>query len=231
MKILKITSSADLAKVIDHSILKPELTEKDVHREIETAIKWNVASVCVMPCYLPFTVGRLKGTSIYPSTVAGFPLGYGGLVEKLFCVRSAIHAGAREIDYVINISNVRSEKWKEVEHEIESATYDCHKHDVKIKIIFENCYLTDSQKIRLTQICSSFNVDWVKTSTGFGTSGATLFDIELMVKYATGITQVKAAGGVRTFDVMMALVNAGISRCGCTATEAVLQEARKHYGS
>lgn len=231
MRNLNINSSADLAKVIDHSILRPEMTEKEVNREIDIAIKWNVASVCIMPCYLPLAVTRLKGTSIYPSTVAGFPLGYNGLVDKLFCVRNSIHSGAKEIDYVINIGNVRSEDWKNVEHEIESTTYDCHRHDVKIKIIFENCYLEDEQKIRLTQICSSFNVDWVKTSTGFGASGATLPDIELMVKNVTGITKVKAAGGVRTFGSMMAFVNAGVTRCGCSATESVLQEARHHYGS
>lgn len=227
---LNITSSSDLAKVIDHSILKPNLTEKDVIREVDIAIRCNVASVCVMPCYLPLVVSRLSGTSIYPSTVSGFPLGYIGHINKVFGVRNSIHVGAKEIDHVINISNVVSEKWNDIEHEVQTLTADCHSKNAKIKIIFENCYLTDPQKVKLTQICSCHDVDWVKTSTGFGPSGAKLSDVELMKSHVTGITQVKAAGGIKTYEDMIAYINAGCTRVGCSATTAVLERAKEIYG-
>jgi len=227
---LDIDSSAALAKVIDHSILKPNMTEKEVIREIEVAVRWNVASVCVMPCYLPLVVNRLRNTSIYPCTVSGFPLGYIGHINKVFGVRNSVHGGAKEVDHVINISNVVSEKWTDVEDEIQTLTNDCHSRHAKIKIIFENCYLTDSQKVRLTQICSKHDVDWVKTSTGFGPTGANLFDVELMVKNTTGITQVKAAGGIKTFEDMISYVNAGCTRVGCSSTVSVLERAKEIYG-
>jgi len=227
---LNIDSSASLAKVIDHSILKPNTTEADVNREIDVALKWNVASICVMPCYLPLVVSRLQGTSIIPCTVSGFPLGYGRHIDKLFCVRNSIHTGAQEIDYVLNISDIVSEKWKLVEHEIATVVDDCQRRKVKSKIIFENCYLNLAHKLLLTELCSKYKADWIKTSTGFGPSGAILEDVQLMVKNAVAPTQVKAAGGIKTFEAMMMFVNAGVTRCGCSATDEVLTKAKDHYG-
>jgi len=227
---LNIDSSASLAKVIDHSILRPNFTELEVEKEIRIALKWNVASVCVMPCYLPLVVNMLRGTSIYPCTVSGFPLGYIGQINKIFGVRNSIHSGAKEIDHVINISKVVSEKWNEVEHEVQTVTNECHSKNAKIKIIFENCYLTDAQKVKLTRICCRNDVDWIKTSTGFGPSGAKLFDVELMMSHVSGSTQVKAAGGIKTFEDMLAYVKAGCTRCGCSSTDEVLTKAREFYG-
>jgi deoxyribose-phosphate aldolase len=227
---LNIQSSADVAKVIDHSILKPNFTETEVSASIDTAIKFNTASICVMPCYLPLVASRVYGTTVLACSVAGFPCGYGSLVEKIFEVRTLIYGGAKEVDYVINISNVKSGKWVDVEQEIQSIIYECQSRNTKIKIIIETCYLDTSEKIRLTEICSTHKADWIKTSTGFGSAGATLSDVDLLVKHAGSDMQVKAAGGIKSLTTLLAYVNAGATRCGCTSTEFVIEEAKRFYG-
>ena len=226
----KITSSLELARYIDHSILKPNIIEPDIIKEIDNGIACNVASICIMPHYLPLLVEKVKGTETAACTVTGFPLGYTSLMEKIFNVRQSISMGAKEIDYVLNINDILSGKWADVENEIGSVTHDCHSRDAKVKFIFENCYLQDIHKIKLTRLCSDYDADWVKTSTGFGTSGATLPDVCLMVQNCSNGTQVKAAGGIKTLDDMLGFIDAGVTRVGCSLTKKILEDAKVKFG-
>lgn len=221
---------ADVAKMIDHSLLNPTMTTADFEAGCKLAAAYDCASVCIMPYYLKRCTELLAGSTVVPSTVIGFP--HGGHTTKIKAAEAeqALRDGGRELDMVSNISQVLSENWDYVRADIK-AVVDCtHAAGAKLKVIFENCYLQDAHKIKLCEICGDLNVDWVKTSTGYGTGGATLDDLRLMRKHSPALVQVKAAGGVRDLDTLLEVRAIGVTRCGSSRTPVLLDEARKRLG-
>ncbi|MDB4756275.1 MAG: deoxyribose-phosphate aldolase [Pirellulaceae bacterium] len=217
----------ELAKMIDHALLSPTLTVSDLDQGIELALAYDVASVCIMPFYLKACSDRLAGTQVKTSTTIGFP--HGGQATSTKCVESekAIADGCQELDVVTNISQVLSGNWNYVHDELQRLIEIAHAADRQVKIIFENCYLNEEQKIRLCQICSDLKADWVKTSTGYGTSGATEDDLRLMRLHSGEHVQIKAAGGIGDIDQLISVREIGVTRCGASRTKTILDELRK----
>jgi deoxyribose-phosphate aldolase len=220
-------SYEDIAKMVDHSLLGPVMTDEDLERGMEIAIQYNVASVCIKPYYLRRCAELLAETTIKPSTVIGFP--HGGHVTgmKVAELRQALADGGSELDCVVNIGKVLSEDWDYVQQDLRAMTECTHEGGARIKVIFENCYLQDRHKIKLCEICGELGVDWVKTSTGYGTGGATIDDMKLMRKHAPPHVQVKAAGGVRTLHALLEFRAVGASRVGATRTVDILEECKR----
>lgn len=221
---------ADVAKMIDHSLLNPALTAAQLEEGVRLAIAYDVASVCIVPYYLGRCSEMLKGSTVKSSTTIGFPHGGHTTAIKVAEARRALADGGEELDMVVNISQVLSAEWDYVAQEIREIAGVTHGAGQKIKVIFENCYLNREQKIRLCEICGEIGVDWVKTSTGYGTGGATHDDLRLMRQYSPAHVQVKAAGGVRDLDSLLAVRALGVSRCGASRTADILDEARKQLG-
>jgi deoxyribose-phosphate aldolase len=220
----------DIAKLIDHSILSPAATTAELDEGCRVARQYDVASVCLLPYYLKRCAELLAGSTVKPSTVIGFPHGAHATRIKVGEIEQALKDGAMEVDAVINISKARSGDWEYVRNEIETLTSAAHGGGAKIKIIFENAYHDDAVKIRLCEICGEIGVDWVKTSTGFAASGATAADVQLMRKHSPPHVQVKASGGIRTFDALLQLRAAGATRVGSSSTAQILEECRKRLG-
>ena len=221
---------ADLAKMIDHSLLNPTQNQAELDAGIDLALAYDVASVCIMPYYLKQCAEKLAGSTVMASTTIGFPHGGHTTAIKRAEAEQAIADGCQELDMVVNISKVLSGDWDYVKQDIGAVIEVAHAAGQKVKVIFENCYLNDEQKIRLCEICSELKADWVKTSTGYGTGGATHEDLRLMRKHAADDVQVKAAGGVRDFQSLLAVREIGVTRCGASRTAGILDEARKHFG-
>ena len=220
----------EIAKMIDHSLLNPTLTEADLDAGCRLALAYNVASVCIMPYYLSRCAGLLRGSTVHPSTTIGFPHGGHTVATKLAEAKQAIAEGCEELDMVVNISQVLSGQWDYVRGDIRGVVDMAHAAGRKVKVIFENCYLKDEHKIRLCEICGELRADWVKTSTGYGTGGATHEDLNLMRKHAPAFVQVKAAGGVRDLDGLLAVRELGVTRCGASRTADMLNECRRRLG-
>ena len=216
-----------LAKMIDHSLLAPSLTEQQLDDGCRLALDYNVASVCIMPYYLRRCAELLSGSTVMPSTTIGFPHGGHTTYAKQVEAERAITDGCQELDMVVNISQVLSERWDYVTEDIRAVIQPAHAAGRRVKVIFENCYLQDAHKIRLCQICSELGADWVKTSTGYGTGGATLDDLRLMVAHVRAGVQVKAAGGVRDLATLLEVRQIGATRCGASRTAEMLDECRK----
>jgi deoxyribose-phosphate aldolase len=223
-------SYPDLAKMIDHSLLVPTMTIRELEQGIDLAIAYDVASVCIMPYYLKRCSERLAGTSVQSSTTIGFPHGGHRASIKRAETIAALEDGCQELDVVVNISQVLSLQWDYVRDELAMLTELAHDAGQKIKVIFENCYLQDAHKIELCKICSDLEVDWVKTSTGYGSSGATLDDLKLMRANTPPSVQVKAAGGVRDLKTLLEVRQIGVSRCGSSRTAELLNPAREQLG-
>ncbi len=223
-------SYEDLAKMIDHSLLNPSLTARELEEGCALAVLYNVASICILPYYLARCAEVLAGTTVHASTTIGFPHGGHTTAIKLAEARQALKDGGQELDVVINISKARSGDWPYVKDELKQLAECIHAGGAKIKVIFENAYLDDAAKIRLCEICGEIGADWVKTSTGYAPSGATLADLELMRKHSPALVQVKAAGGIRDLDAMLAVRAIGVSRVGATRTQTMLEEGRKRLG-
>ncbi|MDZ4683469.1 MAG: deoxyribose-phosphate aldolase [Planctomycetaceae bacterium] len=221
---------ADYAKMIDHSLLQPTMTAADLGAGCKLAVAYDVASVCILPYALARCVELLAGSTVQPSTTIGFPHGGHCTATKVAEAERAIRDGGTELDMVVNISQVLSGKWDVVTADIRAVIDVAHAAGRKVKVIFENCYLKDDHKIRLCEICGELNADWVKTSTGYGTGGATMDDLKLMRKHAPAHVQVKAAGGVRDFPTLVQVRDLGVSRCGASRTKEMLDEARKQLG-
>jgi deoxyribose-phosphate aldolase len=221
---------ADLAKMLDHSLLNPTMTTADFEAGCKLAVAYDCASVCIMPYYLKRCAEILAGSTVVPSTVIGFPHGGHLTATKVFEAQKALADGARELDMVCNISQVLSGNWDYVRRDIKEVVDCTHAAGAKLKVIFENCYLKDEHKIRLCEICSEVSADWVKTSTGYGTGGATLEDLRLMRKHAAPQVQVKAAGGVRDVDTLLKVREIGVTRCGSSISGKMLDEVRKRLG-
>ena len=220
----KTISYSQLAKVIDHSLLKPELTEQEVIDGCQLAAKYKTATVCVKPCHVRLAAEVLKDTDVKVSTVIGFPHGSNLTAIKVSEAQAAMDEGAVELDMVLNIGQLRSGKSDFVGADIKAVCDAAHSRNVKVKVIFENALLTDEQKIQACRLSEAAGVDWVKTSTGFAPSGATLDDLRLMRANVSERIQVKAAGGVRTLDALLAVIDAGVTRCGATATAIIMDE-------
>jgi deoxyribose-phosphate aldolase len=232
---------AQLAKMIDHSILNPSHTDDDLKKQCAVAKKYHVASVCVKPYAIKMAVDCLKGSDVAVGCVIGFPHGNSSVPVKVFEAEQACNDGAVEIDMVINIGKALSGDWKYIEKEIRSVTEVVHQNRAIVKVIFETDFVTKTEdKIKLCEICTKVGADFVKTSTGYGYvklpggdynyKGATLADVELMRKHCGPKVQVKCAGGVRTLDDLLKMKAAGAMRSGATATETILEEARKRFG-
>lgn len=232
---------AEIAKMIDHSILHPTLTDHDLRRECEVAMKYHVASVCVKPYAVKLAKEILKGSDVLAGCVIGFPAGNSSISVKAFETETACRDGAVEIDMVINIGKALQEDWAYIEEEIKTVVGISHGYGAITKVIFETDFVTkDEHKIKLCEICSKAGADYVKTSTGFGFVkgtdgkysyiGATEHDLALMRKYSAPEVKIKAAGGVRTLAELLKFKEIGISRCGATATVSMLEEAKKLFG-
>jgi deoxyribose-phosphate aldolase len=221
---------ADLAKMIDHSLLNPTLTAAELEAGCKLALAYDVASVCILPYALKRCAELLRGRTVQASTTIGFPHGGHATAVKAAEAKQAIADGGQELDMVVNVSQVLSGAWDYVRQDIAAVIDVAHAAKAKVKVIFENCYLKDEHKIRLCQICGELKADWVKTSTGYGTGGATLEDLALMRKNAPSHVQVKAAGGVRDLDMLIKVRELGVSRCGASRTKEMLDECRKRLG-
>lgn len=220
----------DLAGMIDHSLLNPTLVATDLEAGCKLAVDYQVASVCIMPYYLRRCADILRGSGVKASTTIGFPHGGHTTAVKLAETRQALDDGGEELDMVVNISRVLSGDWQPVREEIAAICKLTHDAGQKLKVIFENCYLKDEHKIRLCEICGEIGVDWVKTSTGYGTGGATHDDLKLMRKHSPASVQVKAAGGVRDLDGLIAVRELGVTRCGASRTRDILDECKRRLG-
>lgn len=217
----------DVAQMIDHSLLNPILTTTELEAGCRLAAEYEVASVCILPYYLKRCSEILKGTVVKASTTIGFPHGGQTTALKLAETKQALADGGQELDMVVNISKVLSGDWDYVRREIQGITELTHAAGQKVKVIFENCYLNDAQKIRLCEICGELRCDWVKTSTGYGTSGATTEDLKLMRAHSPEWVQVKAAGGVRDLDRLLEVRELGVTRCGASKTREMLDECKR----
>ena len=234
-----------LAGMIDHSLLHPTLTDRELEDGCRLAVKYGVASVCIKPYAVKRAAELLTGSKVRVGCVVGFPHGNSCTEAKRYETKLACRDGAVEIDMVINIGKALGGDWDYVERDVKIVCDEAHRHGAKVKVIFENDYLVkgggglegDSMKRKLCQICERARADWVKTSTGFGFvkqpdggynyQGATAHDLELMRAACTPRVQVKAAGGVRDLDGLIRVRELGASRCGATATATILDEYRR----
>ncbi len=222
---------ADLAKMFDHSLLQPQLTDADLERGLILARELNVGSVCIKPYAVRLAAKLLAGSTVQASTTIGFP--HGGHVTAVKVAESeiALADGATELDMVVNIGKVLSGEWNFVAHDIAAVVEVAHAAGAKVKVIFENALLQDAHKIELCKICGEVRADWVKTSTGYAETGATIPDLKLMRSHSPPYVQVKAAGGVRTYETLMQVREVGVTRVGATATKAILEDAKAKLGS
>lgn len=220
----------DFSKMIDHSLLNPTLTIPELEKGTHLALTFDVASVCVMPFYLRKISDMLAGSTVKSSTTIGFPHGVVSTASKVRETDEALKNGGEELDMVVNISQVLSGSWQYVSDDIKAVTETTQAAGQKVKVIFENAYLNNDQKIKLCEICTELNVDWVKTSTGYAPSGATFEDLALMRKHTAPHIGVKAAGGIRDFEALNKCRELGVSRSGATRTVDMLNGARAFLG-
>ena len=231
----------ELAKMIDHSLLHPTLTDDELRDGCELAIKYDVASVCIKPYAVKQAADWLAGSEVLVGTVIGFPHGSSTIAVKVVETLQACRDGAVEIDVVVNIGKVLSNDWDYVTEEIQAVKQACGLHQAILKVIFENDFLPDdSFKIRLCEICTEVGVEFVKTSTGYGFvkgpdgkygyEGATEHDLKLMLDHIGPGVKVKAAGGVRTLDGLLKVREMGVARLGASATATILEEAYRRFG-
>lgn len=220
-------TSKDIAMMIDHSLLRPELTVNDVEAGCKIAKDYGTVSVCVKPADVALSAKVLKDSGVLVTTVIGFPHGSSATATKVFETEQAIKDGAVEVDMVLNYGRLLSGEYDYVEKDIKAVVDAAHSHGVIVKVIFENCCLTDELKVEACKICERAGADFVKTSTGFGSGGATIPDLKLMRANCPPEMRIKAAGGVRTLDSALEVRSVGVSRFGATATVAIMDEAVK----
>ncbi|MBE5787818.1 MAG: deoxyribose-phosphate aldolase [Clostridiales bacterium] len=219
----------DIAKMLDHSTLQPFLTPDDIKKGCDIALEYNVATVCARPYDMPLVVKSLAGSDVLPCTVIGFPHGaHHSDIKVLEAVR-ALDDGCRELDMVLNIGEMLKGNEAYVQDEIARLAQAAHDRDAILKVILETCYLNDEQKILACQLSEKAGADFVKTSTGYGSAGATIHDVELMRKTVSESVRVKASGGIRTLDMVLACRKAGAVRCGVSATQKIMEEAKARF--
>jgi len=219
----------DIAKMLDHSTLQPFLTEDDIRRGCEVALKYDTASVCARPGDMKLVAEMLKGSTVKVCTVIGFPHGNHKTEIKLAEAVSALDDGCTELDMVINIGKMLAGDEAYVQNEIKQIVDTAHARDAKVKVIIETCYLSDEQKKRACELAAEVGADWVKTSTGYGSAGCTLDDLRLMRAAVPACVQVKGSGGIRDLDTVLAARKIGVTRCGVSATEKIMAEAEARY--
>lgn len=230
----------EIAKMIDHSLLAPALTDEELKQDCELAKKYNVASVCVKPYAVKLAAECVEGSDVLVGTVVGFPHGNSTIAAKVFETEQAIQDRAVEVDVVVNLGKVLGEDWDYVEREIRAIIDVTKKNNVVLKVIFENDLLPDDKyKIKLCEICSELKVDFVKTSTGYNYvkgpdgkysyKGATDHDLRLMREHSAPGVQVKAAGGVGSLDAILRVKEMGITRVGTRQTESIINAAREKF--
>src|ERR1041384_1454687 len=233
---------AELAKMIDHSLLNPAMTDRELEDGCAIAAKYQVASVCIKPYYVKRAAELLKGAGVLVGAVVGFPHGSSTTESKRYETELACKDGATEIDMVINIGKALSGDWAYVENDVRAVCDEAHKRGAIVKVIFENDFITsDETKVKLCQICERAGADFVKTSTGYGFvkqasggynyKGATEQDLKLMRANTSSKVQVKAAGGVRDLDGLIKVRDLGATRCGASATVVMLDEYRRREKS
>ena len=215
-----------LAALIDHTLLRADATEQEIKKLCAEAIEYQFASVCVNGYWVPLVASELAGSAVKVCTVAGFPLGAMASQSKLTETEIAIRSGAHEIDMVINVGALRSGERDSVQREIASIAAACHAGGAILKVIVETCALTDELKRIACQLAAGADADFVKTSTGFGKAGATVEDVALMRQIVGSQMGVKASGGIRTIEDLNAMVNAGATRIGASASVSIIQSAR-----
>ena len=225
MNMQALTKEA-VAAMIDHTNLKATATREDIRRLCEEAKTYHFASVMVNSAFTALCRDLVKGTGGLVGTVAGFPLGQMSTAAKVFEAENAIADGADEIDYVVNVSDVKDGRWDLVKDEMKKITDACHSRGAGCKVIFENCYLTKEEIARLAGIAKEVKPDFIKTSTGFGTGGATPEDVRIMKEIAGNDVKVKAAGGIRDWASCKAMIEAGAERIGASAGKQILDEFR-----
>ncbi len=221
-------SKKKIAKTIDHSLLKPEMTRDEVRQGCEIAKKYDVASVCCKPSDVAFCAEILKGTDVEIGTVVGFPHGSSTTATKVFETKAAIADGATEIDMVLNIGLLKSGLYEEVKSDIK-AVVDAAGGKM-VKVILENAYLTDDEKVTACKLCEAAGAHYVKTSSGYAPTGATVADVKLMRASVSPKVKVKSAGGVRTLDALIEMLDAGVERSGATTTSTMLDEYTQRFG-
>ena len=214
----------DVAKTIDHSLLRPELDDVFITDGCKLAARYQVASVCCRPADVARAIELLAGTGVAVGTVIGFPHGGSTTEAKVFEAEQALRAGASELDMVINIGALKSGRDAYVRDEIAAVVGVAHRAGALVKVIMENAYLDDDQKVRGCKLAEAAGADFVKTSTGFAPTGATHEDLALMRRSVSPHIGVKAAGGVRTLDGLLAVMELGVTRIGATQTAAILDE-------
>jgi deoxyribose-phosphate aldolase len=221
----------DIAKMIDHSLLNPIMTDQELEDGCRLAAEYDVASACVKPYYLKRCAELLAGTAVAASTVIGFPHGGNTTSTKLAEAGQALDDGGTELDMVVNIGKVLSEDWDYVRGDIRAVAGLTHQGGAIVKVIFENCYLKDEHKIMLCRICADIGADFVKTSTGYGSGGATIADLKLMRHYSPPQVRIKSAGGVRTLDALLEVRSIGVARSGATRTKEMLEECKRRLAA
>lgn len=205
------------SKYFDHTCLKPYATREDMVKLCEEAKKYDFMMVAINSTQTKLCKELLKGTDIHVGAAISFPLGQTTIETKVFETKDAIANGADEIDYVINITELKEKNYDYIKEEMTQIVDVCRKHNVISKVIFENCYLTDEEKIKLCEIALEIKPDFIKTSTGFGTGGATVEDVKLMKSIVKNTVKVKAAGGIRDLDTCLKMIEAGAERIGTSS--------------
>jgi deoxyribose-phosphate aldolase len=218
-----------VAKTIDHALLRPDMSRDEVREGCEVALKYDVASVCCKPADVAFCAEILKGSDVHVGTVVGFPHGNSTTATKVFETKQVVADGATEIDVVINIGWLKSGMFDEVRDEIAAVVAAASGNQVKV--ILENAYLTKDEIVKACQLCEAAGADYVKTSTGFAPTGAVLEDVKLMRASVSPKVEVKSAGGVKTLDALLAFMEAGVKRSGASGTAAMLDEFKEKFGA
>ena len=223
---MKLTEK-QLCKYFDHTFLKAYATRDDFEKLCNEAKELGCAMVAVNSSPVKLCKELLTGSDVHVGAAIGFPLGQTTIESKVFECENAIFNGADEIDYVINVGEAKMHNWAYIEEEMQAMVSACRKHNILIKVIYENCYLSDEEKIEISKIAKKVKPDFIKTSTGFGTGGATLEDIKLMKSIVGDDVKVKAAGGIRDLETCLAMIEAGAERIGTSSSVKIVEEFRE----
>lgn len=226
LELFMMMNVSELASYIDHTILKPNSSYKDVEKLCQEAIQFNFASVCILPHYVSYASNILGNTKVKTCSVVGFPLGANLISTKLEETESLIENGCEEIDMVISVASVINEDYNYVQEEIEAITELTHCNDGLVKVIVETCLLNDFQKIKMCEIVSKAGADFIKTSTGFSTSGAEINDILLFKKHLSPNIKIKASGGIKNLEQALNFINVGVNRLGTSSGKSIIDELK-----
>ena len=220
---------AQVAKTIDHALLRPDMSRDEVAEGCDVALKYDVASVCCKPADVAFCADILRGSNVHVGTVVGFPHGNSATSTKVFETKQVVADGATEIDVVINIGWMKSGMYDQVRDEIAAVVEAAQGNQVKV--ILENAYLTKEEIVKACQLCEAAGADYVKTSTGFAPTGAILEDVQLMRASVSSKVEVKSAGGVKSLDMLLSFMDSGVKRSGASGTAAMLDEFKERFGA